>query len=114
MPHERRDLLNQLVQRLCPVSETITKLSAFEFDSDPIVIISKEDVISALTSYLEGRMTAKDVEEWANAIEVRDDLGYPSSHGEAVKEVIYDLANPLLAGTLTASEAQRMKSYLQA
>lgn len=48
------------------------------------------DLTDILARWSSGQMTAEDVEEWANAIECRDDVDFEN---EEVSEVISELAN---------------------
>ena len=110
----RRHLLENLVQRSRPIDETLTALSKFDFDSSPLVALKGEHVISLLADYVAGNIDEADVEKWADAVEVRDDLFYEAEDGEVVKNFVYDLANPLLSGHLTLEAAGRMMSILEA
>jgi hypothetical protein len=54
--------------------------------------VSADDVRSALQAYVEERVPGDEIEEWANALECREDLKIAGS----VKVVIHALANPIL------------------
>jgi hypothetical protein len=40
------------------------------------------------------RVVRRDLERWANAIEGRDDIGLDTDAADALKEAIFELANP--------------------
>lgn len=108
----RKLLLESLVERSKPISETLEALSEFDFDSEPLVALKSEHVIKLLSDYVAGKIDESVVERWADAVEVRDDLYYEAESGDDLKAIIYDLANPLLSGPLTSEEASRMISTL--
>jgi hypothetical protein len=57
-----------------------------------------------LERFLSGDLTSGDLERWANAIEGREDIGLDADAADALKEVIFELANPLIQGaTMTES-----------
>ena len=53
-------------------------------------------------------MTAEDVEEWANALECRDDVSFEN---EEVRNSIFELANPTLHAANSLDELA--SHYLQ-
>jgi hypothetical protein len=65
-----------------------------------------------LNRFIEGQVTAKEVEDWANLVEGRDDIGFVS---EEMLEAIHWLANPYLEGVVTEASAEefvdRLPSY---
>ena len=62
-------------------------------------------MIEILRRFKSGGLDAEDVENWANAIEGRDDIGFGDDNYGILKEVIFSLANPGLKGALTAKIA---------
>lgn len=108
----REALLTSLLNRTRPIEDILNDLSELTFDSDPLIPLRPEHLISVLDDYLAGIADAESVERWANAVEVRDDLFYEGDNGEIVKEMVFDLANPRLSGALTAETADQMKSTL--
>ena len=70
------------------------------------------DLIRVLDMYLRGERTTGEVEEWADAIEGRDDIGYDGPRGDYLKQLVIKLANPLLAEQLTPAIARTWKDSL--
>jgi hypothetical protein len=77
-------------------------VAAFPYDwsGPPLAILRREHLTAVLARWQSGQLTASDVEEWANLVEVRDDLDHDPAD-PMVAEAVFDLANPLLQGTLT-------------
>jgi len=62
-----------------------------------------------LEAFTNSEIEPQHLEKWANAIECRDDVGFAS---EALKEVIHELANPLLYGPLDTQRAAELRTGL--
>lgn len=60
------------------------------------------------------KLSAESVERWANAIESREDIRVDSLHEDALRRVIFDLANPELAGALGTDSAHALLRTLHA
>lgn len=104
---DRLTCLRRLVQFTAPVEETIRDLSAFPWDSDEeLVTLTTSHVADVLRRFLRNDLTAKQVEEWAEALEVRDDVHFDEQPNEQVLEAVHFLANPYLVGELTRSWAE--------
>ena len=88
-------------------------LSSFPFDSEPIISIKREHLMSILSDYIAGNITDVNVEEWANAVEARDDIAFESDVNSVGGQIVHDLANPLLSGPLTVDVAKKMRSKLE-
>lgn len=101
---ERIKSLQDLIKFARPLEEVRGELRRHEFDSlEPLAKLDRGDVVRILERFLRCEITAEDVEEWAEAIELRDDIEVSD---EELKEAIFDLANPVLQGALTALHAE--------
>ena len=91
-----------LVELHLPVSESLQRLAKFPWESEhPLIIVTRFDLARVLRGFLDGTLESGDCEEWANAIESREDLGFDAATEETLKDVVFELANPLLTGPLT-------------
>lgn len=107
MVDDRRALLQRLVERKGPLEDVYRALTQFPWDVDePLVTLTSDHVADALRDYLAGALTEREVEDWADALEVRDDVEFADSAEEDVLHVIHFLANPLLHGPLTPEGAE--------
>ncbi|MEV4476166.1 hypothetical protein [Nonomuraea sp. NPDC049504] len=72
----RRRLLADLVELRRPVDEVVGVLRSFPWDVErPLVRVRADDVVRLLRAYLAGAVDAETVTAWADALEVRDDVG---------------------------------------
>ena len=111
-PSRLADVL-ELIEWRRPLDELVVVLANYPWDYEgPTVKLCVGHVRGALTKYLEGRVTAKNVEDWADAIELRDDIDYEREHEEVLAEVMHELANPVLTETLTPERARQLHKLL--
>jgi hypothetical protein len=104
--HERRTVLVNLICFSQPLAELEARLAQFPWDCDePLVVLTTGHLRSVLDRFLAGEMTAEQVEEWANLIELRDDIDYTST--PVIQVAVFRLANPYLAGVDITAPAMR-------
>ena len=110
----RTALIARLVTEPRLAADLSPRLSAFGWDSDELVTLTRSHIVDVLTAYAAGDLLASEVEQWANAVESRDDVGFDHDHEDAVREAIFQLANPLLEGRLTRASARDLAAKLAA
>lgn len=98
----RKETITSLLEFDSDLGALRDRLSKIEWDSDEQVQCSPRHVRSVLEQYLAGRRSAEDVEAWANLVEGRDDIDLAS----ALREVIFELANPSITQKLSAERAR--------
>ena len=82
-------------------------LSQIGFDSETeLVSMSRDDIAEILQRSLDKKISFLELEEWANLIECREDIGFED---EKTQEMIFKLANPYLYGKL---DEKQVLSYL--
>jgi hypothetical protein len=109
-PAPRKELARKLVEYSLPIEPVVSELSTYPWDCDsPLFVITPAHVASILDRYLAGKLTTEQVERWGNLVEMRDDLDAGES---AIREVIHELANPLLTEPLSKESALRMRHVL--
>jgi hypothetical protein len=112
---QREHALRDLVQRRAPVPKAIAALARFKWDSDSeLVNLTRADAVRALQDYLSGKVTAEDVHQWADALEVRDDIGREPGFEDELTEFLFEIATPEVAGTLTPELAKQWVQTFQA
>ena len=113
MKSDRTAALNDLVTLSRPLPDVLGDLRVFGWDSaDLLVTLTPSHIASVLNRFLCTELDGSVVENWANAIEGRDDIDYSTPQG--VPLAIYELANPLLTQPLTRQSAQQLVARLLA
>lgn len=103
----RRSLLASLLEFSTPLQDLRTKLAAVPWDSsEELSVLQTRHVEAILTRYLAGELSSNAVEEWANAVEGREDIGFEVGHESVLKAAIFALANPALEGHLNSAMAK--------
>jgi len=104
----RVNILNDLVYLIGDLSDVQRELSQYSWDTeDPIFIIKKIDFSNILRKCIGEEISFDVLEDWANAIECRDDLGFED---EKMQEIIFELANPEINGEISK---ERLKEILK-
>lgn len=103
----RTTLIEQLIAFQRPVPEILVELGNFPWDSqDALADLTRANVVSVLERFFRREISADQVEQWANALEGREDVGYEGGNRSLVREVLHELANPVLTRALTPETAQ--------
>ncbi len=103
----RAELLEKLLRLDGSLSEIEKELQTFGWDSDdPLVTLRREDILSILNRYIQSVLTETDIENWANVIEGRDDIGFEQGQDKLIHDIVFELANPSLTQPLNVETAQ--------
>ena len=103
---KRKEILIDLVQNKGEISSLIEELSHYSWDSDnPLYVVSAQDIYKVLDI-----LDAEMLENWANALESREDLDFES---EEIQEMIHEIANPVLFETVSNEKVEGYKRKLQ-
>lgn len=105
---DREEVLNHLIHFNLPLNDIQYQLMKYEWDSEPLVILKKDDLKLILKKYVEGLISNNALEEWANIIESREDVGYTPSESRLIKEIIFILANPDISMKLTKNNVCKL------
>jgi hypothetical protein len=106
----RKDILTDLFFLNGNLSKLQDELSQYSWDSEPILIINKQDFLNVLNTYIVDKIDTEDIIKWANALECRDDLSFED---EELQEIIFELANPEINGEITKERLQKIINNLQ-
>ena len=108
---DRAGLIKELLSCERSVSDVVADLAPYGWDSGvPLAELKSLDVQHALDRYVQTKLSALEIEEWANAIECRDDIAYEPNSAEG--EVIFELANPELIMQLSPARAEELLRLL--
>ena len=102
--------MRELVELRRPPREVLDELRPFGWDSEEYLCeVGARDVRRVLGGFLNGELASSTVEEWADAIEARDDVSFVSP---AVQRAVFVLANPALEGSLDSMKAAELRAGL--
>ena len=68
-----------------------------DLERSELVTITKNTIANILNRVIDKEISYDLLEEWANLIECREDIGYED---EILQEIIFELANPCLYGEI--------------
>ena len=110
---DRLSVLKDLVAFNKSINELSSMLSqlSWDYDGRPLVVHSSEIKI-VLERFLSGDCSAKELEDWANLLECREDLELEEQKFEAIENVIDCLANPVLQGEITTTSCEALLTSL--
>jgi hypothetical protein len=107
-------LLGRVVRYELPLSDTLVMLRAFGWDAEAeLYELTAGDVRAILGRYLTGDLTAAQLENWAELLEMRGDLGYEPEKTDTLKHIILRLANPETHGPITGEVALALQALLE-
>jgi hypothetical protein len=105
---DRIRALTQLIEGKGLLSELDAQLKLMSFDCEPLVTLTASHIKEILGRFTNGAISDDHVEQWAEIIEVRDDIAFDPDSEAKVKQVIHELANPILFGRLDHYRAQSL------
>ncbi len=109
----RTEILSKLLAYQTSMDELTLLLQQFPWDSrEELVVLTPDHVRHIINRYLSGELNEQQLEDWANAIESREDIGFLPGHENALSEAIHQLANPLLTQPISSSSAQGLLQEL--
>ena len=92
------DILLNLINFTKDISAIKSNLAKIGFNSESeLVTITKNTIANILNRVIDKEISYDLLEEWANLIECREDIGYED---EILQEIIFELANPCLYGEI--------------
>lgn len=99
---EKKEILLSLKSLDAPMSEIKSSLNENVWDSEvELVTLTRQDIANVLSRFLDHKLSATDLEDWADAIEGRDEIGFEEGHEDLLKDIIFELANPEIHEPLT-------------
>lgn len=105
----RQATLKDLISFDDSLSSLRARLLQFGWDSnEDLVFLSPSHIRKVLSRFLDGEISKEDVCEWANLVEVREDIGFTEGDEDQLKELIFELANPEITHELDANRASEL------
>ncbi|MBB5159621.1 hypothetical protein [Saccharopolyspora phatthalungensis] len=90
--------------------EAIAELRTFPWDCDEeLVTLGPSELRTAIEKFLVGNLSAQELEDWANAVEGRDDIDFAP---EEMTDLVAEIANPLLFEAITPESMTNLANRL--
>lgn len=113
--HRRTEILQALVQFTRPTEPLWRELSSFGWDCDDEsihLVFKKKDLIAVLDQFLAGDISPKELEDWAEGLECREDLTFEEEDSEMMRDMLFRLSSPAITEALTVLSVTQMKREL--
>lgn len=113
MDNERLKALEDLLNFSLTTTELSKNLRSFswDYDGEPVIIL-RIHVLDVLNRFIAGEIHSKEIENWANLIECREDLDAEHDFTKEINDVIFKLANPILEGELSIEFCSKLTGEL--
>ena len=109
----RAEALSNLLFYHMPIEQLVSDLKQFPWDSEiALVVLTPEHILHVGERYLKGELTEEQLEDWANAIECREDIAFLPAYKTMLEDAIYQLANPLLTSPITFQNVEHLLSEI--
>jgi len=93
MRRDRAQLLRALIAYELPIEPVLADLRSFGWDApNPLVLVTREDIVRILDCYLAGELGAAEVTDWADLLECREDIGFPGGDEDVLSDALFRLA----------------------
>ena len=112
--NRRAEILQELARYESPTEPLMNKLGSFGWDwsSEPLLILKKEHFLSIINRFLANQISALQLQEWAENLEVREDVAFDERNAELLDDIFFRIATPFINEPLTKEVVQKMKEQL--
>jgi hypothetical protein len=116
MDEHRRALVTDLVHWRQPIRILEEKLAEIPWDppDDDRVLLGRGAVVDAIDRALRGNVSYDDLERWAHALEMREDVELEDAHRDRLRDTLFDLSNPDVQGPFTPDTLRGLVRRLNA
>jgi len=112
--NRRAEILRELVRFEKSTAPLKSELGSFGWDwvGEPLVILQKNDLLRIIDRFLNGDISAVQLQEWAENLEVRDDVRFDEREKDLLDAVFFRIATPFINEPLTVASVSEMKRKL--
>ena len=112
--NRRAEILQDLVRFEKPAAPLMRELGSFGWDweGEPLLTLKKEDLLRIIDRFLARDITAAQLQEWAENLEVRDDVAFDEEEKELLDDVFFRIATPFINEPLTLDSVRKMRDDL--
>jgi hypothetical protein len=110
----RAEILRELARFETPSEPLLQELRSFGWDwSDaPLLVLTKTDFLRVVDRFLAGQISAAQLQEWAENLEVREDVAFDERDAELLDDIFFRIATPEINEPLTHEVVQRMRDEI--
>jgi hypothetical protein len=85
---------------------------AWDWDGEPLLVLTKADFLRVIDRFLAGQLSAAQLQEWAENLEVRDDVVFDERDAELLDGIFFRIATPMINEPLTHEVVQKMRDEI--
>lgn len=114
--NRRAEILQELVAYRPPTEQLHAELRTYGWDwldDEPLLIITREHLLSIIDRYLAGEITSAQLQQWAENLECREDVDFEETNKDIIDSVFFRLALPEINGVLTPESVKGMKEEIK-
>lgn len=98
---DRLAALRALIALHGPVPQLLTDAHAYDLEPGALVDLTLADVRRALALYASKVISARELEDWAEAIHTAEDIELDEAHRAELAQILFELSTPALFGGMT-------------
>jgi hypothetical protein len=113
--NRRAEILHELVRFEKPAGPLMRELQSFGWDwkeDAPLLVLKKEDLLRIIDRFLAHEISAEQLHEWAENLEVREDVAFDKEERDLIDSVFFCIAVPEINEPLTQESVRRMRAKL--
>jgi hypothetical protein len=112
--HRRAEILQELARFETPTEPLLRELGSFGWDwtGAPLLVLTKADILRVIDRFLAGQISAAQLQEWAETLEVREDVAFEERDAELLDDIFFRIATPMINEPLTHEVVQRMRDEI--
>lgn len=110
---KHRNVLQDLVElnRPVPNLRKVVLAQPYDYEGDPIVL-QKKHIANVLQRFVDGELSASDLETWADLVEGRSGIEYEASVEDELSEALFQLSTPDITGPNSLEKCRRLLQEL--
>ena len=92
---DRLEILGKLINLDMSILELKKQLSIFSWDSEPLIVLKKDNLNNVIEKFLNKKISQEDFVEWANIVECREDIEFEKKYEKKNKGnyILYSESN---------------------
>jgi hypothetical protein len=110
----RAEILQELARFETPTEPLLQELRAFGWDwsGAPLLVLTKADLLRVIDRFLAGQISAAQLQQWAENLELREDVAFDERDAELLDDIFFRIATPEINEPLTHDVVRRMRDEI--